>query len=199
MKLILFGILLLVAACIPPDSSTAASMDVNPPLEQLYSPFKEKGRNRFASIEKRTFSRFGAARKSPVSGHLHSGIDLGGKQGEKVYAIGPGRVVRHYWVFPNLAVAVKHRLPDGNEFYSTYVHVMDVRVKEGEMVDENSEIGRLFNKTEMGLSHFKQPHLHLEIRKSMGDDGNNSFRSMTRKSLEEYCLDPLPFLKRYMR
>lgn len=170
-----------------------------PPADRIYSPFIEQNRRSIASITNRVFSRFGVPRNTPIAGHLHSGIDLRGVYGEKVYAIAPGRVERYYWVFPNIAVAVKHTMPDGAVIYSAYIHLADVKVREGDLVDETSELGRIFNKKETRRSGFRTPHLHLEIRSDFSDQGNASFSSMTRTDLEKHLLDPLPFLSKKMR
>jgi len=167
-------------------------------IHKIYVPYGGTARGTFSTLEKRTFSRYGAPRSTPRKGHRHSGIDLAGSLGEKVYAIGPGRVVRHYWIFPNLALALEHRLPDGTVFYSAYVHLVDTQVQVGDLVDERTELGRLFNKKEMGRSRFRTPHLHLEIRKNFDDDGRASFTTMTAEKLANYFHDPLVFLRPFM-
>jgi murein DD-endopeptidase MepM/ murein hydrolase activator NlpD len=165
----------------------------------LYSPFADNDRAYFKSIEKRVFSRFGASRKTPRKGHLHSGIDLSGKLSEEVFPIAPGIVERHYWIFPNLAVAVKHILPDGSSLYSVYVHLADVQVREGDQVDEHTRLGRIFNKMEIEISGFRTPHLHLEIRKDFSDNGKSSFSSMSQVALEQHLIDPIHFLNKFMK
>lgn len=176
-----------------------AQEEMVPVANRIYSPFIERNRQSIDSITNRVFSRFGVSRKTPIKGHLHSGIDLHGVYGEKVYAIGSGRVERYYWVFPNIAVAIKHTLPDGTSIYSAYIHLADVKVREGDPVDEHTELGRIFNKKEMKRSGFRTPHLHLEIRRDFLDQGNASFSSMTRIDLEKHLLDPLIFLSKTMR
>jgi len=166
---------------------------------RIYSPFIEQNRQSIDSITSRIFSRFGVLRKTPITGHLHSGIDLRGIYGEKVYAIAPGRVERCYWLFPNIAVAIKHNMPDGTSIYSAYIHLADVKVREGDLVDEKTELGRIFNKKEMKRSGFRTPHLHLEIRRNFLDQGKASFSSMTRTDLEKHLLDPLIFLSKNMK
>ncbi len=171
-----------------------------PVMREVSSPFVEPERKHFKTVSARIFSRFGAYRSTYRKGHLHSGVDLKGAYGEKVHAIGPGQVFRNYWIFPNRAVAVLHHLPDGGAIYSAYVHIQDIKVKEGQQVDENTELGRLFNREEMRQARYRSPpHLHLEIRRSMTDNGRRSFSAMTMSSLMEYCLDPEPFLRSLMQ
>lgn len=165
----------------------------------LHSPFKEIDRSRFLFLERRVFSRFGVRRITPIKGHLHAGIDLKGRFSEKVYAVAPGRVVRTYWTFPNLAVAISHKLDNGSLLYSAYVHLADVQVKEGDQVDETTVVGRIFDRKEMGLSGFSVPHLHFEIRRDLTEECRTSFMSMTRPALEQHLIDPLVFFRQHMR
>jgi murein DD-endopeptidase MepM/ murein hydrolase activator NlpD len=190
----------LVVGGLTPHTAAGEREDIEslPVINRFYSPFMEQGRNSFPAVARRTFSRFGSYRASSVKGHLHSGIDLQGKMAEQVYAVAPGRVAAVYWSFPNRAVAVLHRMPDGTPIYSAYVHIEDITVKPGDVVNENTPLGRIFNREEMKRSRLPTPHLHLEIRKSMKDEGERSYSAMTRKALEEYCLDPFAFLKRRM-
>lgn len=169
-------------------------------LTQIYSPFKEPGRERYVNLQKRIFSRFGVYRITPQKGHRHAGIDLQGSFGEKVFAIGPGVVVRDYWIFPNRAIAVQHVLGDGSSIYSAYVHIEDIKVRVGQQVDETTELGRIFTQAEMRRARYRSPpHLHLEIRNSMFDDGRSSFSSMTMPALNEYCRNPETFMRSLMR
>lgn len=170
-----------------------------PAISRFYSPFIEQDRSSFTAISRRTFSRFGVPRVSSVKGHRHSGIDLQGKMSQQVYAVAPGRVVTVYWPFPNRAVAIVHRMPDDTPIYSAYVHIEDIKVKPGDVVNENNSLGRIFNQKEMKRSRFGTPHVHLEIRKNMKDEGQRSYTAMTISALEEYCIDPFTFLQRQMR
>ena len=194
-------ICLVVAGLFPAAAAFDQEDDVSclPAISRFYSPYIERDRGSFTTIARRTFSRFGVPRTSSVKGHLHSGIDLRGKMSEHIYAIAPGRVVAVYWPFPNRAVAVVHRMPDGTPIYSAYVHIEDVTVKSGDVVNENTPLGRIFNLKELKRSHFGTPHVHLEIRKSMKDEGRRSYTAMTMPALEEYCLDPYAFLQHRMR
>ncbi|MGA3208598.1 MAG: M23 family metallopeptidase [Syntrophales bacterium] len=161
----------------------------------FFSPFNDSHRNRFSTITKRTKGKYGDYRNSYIKGHRHSGIDLVGKPAESVYAIGKGEVVRIYWNFPNQTVLLRHRLADDKIIYSAYTHLRDIRVKEGDQVDEKTILGRIFNKKEMEKASFSSCHLHLEIRKSIADDGKASYSAMSTQQLDEYLTDPLVFFK----
>ena len=161
---------------------------------RLFSPFDSDDRRSMRSIRIRAHDGYGAYRR----GHLHSGLDLVGKPKERVYAIGAGRVVGFVGEFPNRGVFVRHRLKDGGVFYSAYFHVTDSRVKPGDIVDETTCVGRLFDAEEQRRSRFPVRHTHLEIRKRVDDDGEKSHTSKTMEELDRYFHDPMRFLKHYL-
>ena len=161
---------------------------------RLFSPFDSDDRRSMRSIRIRAHDGYGAYRR----GHLHSGLDLVGKPKERVYAIGAGRVVGFVGEFPNRGVFVRHRLKDGGVFYSAYFHVTDSRVKPGDIVDETTCVGRLFDAEEQRRSRFPVRHTHLEIRKRVDDDGEKSHTSRTMEELGRYFHDPMRFLKHYL-
>lgn len=199
-RLMIVLVCLVIAGLSPDAAAFDQKEDISglPVISRFSSPFIERDRSSFTSIARRTFSRFGVPRTSSVKGHLHSGIDLRGKMSQQVYAIAPGRVVAVYWPFPNRAVAVVHRMPDGTPVYSAYVHIEDIMVRPGDVVNDNTSLGRIFNGKELKRSRFGTPHVHLEIRKSMEDKGRRSYTAMTMSALEEYCLDPYAFLQQRM-
>jgi len=164
--------------------------------QDFYSPFKNSNRKSFASIEQRLVGTYGEFRKSYKPGHLHAGIDLEGSFSETVYAIGRGQVLSIFRDFPHQTVIVKHQLPDANPLFSVYTHVEEVKVEVGDWVDEGSPLARLFNKDELERANFGTPnHLHLEIRKSIADEGRASYASMTMDKLNTFCMDPVAFFR----
>ncbi len=164
---------------------------------EFFSPFLETDRKSLRVIRRRLSGRYGDYRRSYMPGHLHAGIDLKGDFEETVYPIGRGFVHLVFRDFPHKSVVVKHTLPDGNVFYSMYVHIEDIRVEEGDAVTEKTPLARLFNREELERAEFGTAnHLHLEIRKSLEDRGWASASSMTMKELNRYCLDPLDFFEK---
>jgi len=90
-------------------------------------------------------------------------------------------------------VVVEHIRPDGSTIYSSYKHLEEVTVVEGDLVDRHTRIGRLFNEAEYAASPFKDNHLHFEMRHSMQDRGEASWTSMTIDQLKQYAFDPWDF------
>jgi len=149
------------------------------------------------SLEKRVIGRYSDRRCSFVRGHKHAGIDIQGRYGEPIYPIGKGRVINIFRDFPNQTIYIKHVGPKHTVFYSVYIHVADVRVEIGDAVSENTVIARMFNQKELALSDFgTSPHLHLEIRHSVKDNGQATFSCMTLEELSQYCIDPMVFFQK---
>jgi len=163
---------------------------------EFYSPFSESDRQSFLLIKKRVVGVYSEYRRSYKPGHHHAGLDLWGAFNETVYAIGYGWIVRVFRGFPHRSVIVEHHLPDGSILYSAYVHIEDIKVEVGDWVDEQTALARVFNKEELARANFNTPnHLHLEIRKSLADEGSASYASMSIRALNRFCLDPLQFFK----
>ena len=196
-KILLFCLFLTINCELPCMTAHAESSD--PICNAFFTPFHEKERELYRTFLKRCVASYGDYRSSEVVGHRHAGVDLKGKMAELVYAVGIGRVAYRYWIFPNETVAISHRLPDGETVYSIYTHIRDIQVKPGDPVHEGTVIGRLFNREEMRKAQFAHPHLHFEIRKKMDDFGKASFTSMSKKDLDEYCIDPKIFFKGHLK
>lgn len=167
--------------------------------KEFYSPFNDPDRKSFESIKRRLIGSYGEYRKSYKPGHLHAGIDLKGSFNEIIYAIGCGQIHLIFRDFPHQTVIVKHHLKAGGLLFSVYTHIEQVKVSIGEWVDERTPLARLFNEDELNQANFGTPnHLHLEIRKSVADEGRASYTSMTRQNLNKFCKDPIEFFKTYL-
>ena len=101
-------------------------------------------------------SVFGEIRKTGTNEIRHLGVDFGGRLGAAVAAINNGRVASAYFdpVYGN-SVIVDH----GAGIFSLYLHLNDIRVKEGEVVKKGKVVGGL-GKTGYSTS----PHLHLSLK-----------------------------------
>jgi murein DD-endopeptidase MepM/ murein hydrolase activator NlpD len=165
----------------------------------FYTPYMETDRNKYSTLMRRLISRYGDYRSSPRRGHRHAGIDLRGDFNELVYPVGVGQVVDIFRSFPHKTIVIKHYL-DGNHFrYSVYTHVEDIRVKVGDWVNENTALARLFDEDELIASDFGTlNHVHLEIRKSINDNGRASWTSMNMPDLNKFCVDPLEFFAAFL-
>lgn len=102
----------------------------------------------------------------PISGKVvrnfaqsdSKGIDISGKNGQKVRAAESGKAVycgSGLAGYGNLVI-IKHN----QDYLSAYAHNRRLSVKEGQMVDKGQPIG------ELGLAGFKKTILHFEIRKN---------------------------------
>ncbi len=166
-----------------------------PNAYSFYSPFREQGNLSFEHYLPRVIAKFGDHRSSHIYGHKHTGIDIKGRYGEAVYAIGDGKVIHIFRDFPHTTIYIRHSIGTGLFIYSVYMHLEEIAVDIGDHVSKETKIGRLFNKRECINSNFNTPpHLHFEIRKDISDRGAATFTSMTTKELYKYCLDPLALL-----
>jgi murein DD-endopeptidase MepM/ murein hydrolase activator NlpD len=192
-------LLLMILIVFAISFSNVMAEDTNKKLcTKFFAPFNEPERHKYLSIVNRCFSEYGEYRSSTIKGHKHAGIDLRGKLSENVYPIGIGKVYDILWGFPNLAIAIIHPLSNGEYVYSLYIHIENIQVKVGDWVDENTVIAKLFNPEEFKKSQFQTVHLHLEIRKSMEDEGRASYTSMTMNDLNRYCMNPKEFLRKQL-
>ena len=151
----------------------------------------------YKSLRHRIIGRYGDYRKSAISGHRHSGIDIQGTFGETVYSIGKGRVTHIFRHFPHKTIYIQHDNGAGASFYSVYIHIEDIRVNVGDWVTENTALARIFNCEELRAAQFcTPPHLHFEIRHNISDRGDATFNCMSISDLDRYCMDPLQFFRR---
>lgn len=164
----------------------------------LTAPLPDDRPASFAALERRVFSRFGDGRTSFVRGHLHSGLDLAGQEGDVVKPVCRGTVIDVHLAFPHTTIVVQHVDVDGARWFSTYKHVADVSVVPGQEVDRSTRLARLFRADEQRRAGWARTHLHFEIRRHFDDGGSASWTSMDRASLERTFLDPLQVLRARM-
>lgn len=108
---------------------------------------------------------------------FHRGVDIQAAEGTPVHAIAEGtvRIAGKHTAYKDPLVQVAHKKPDGSgNYYSNYMHLSQVDVKEGDQVEAGQVVGR------SGLSENQFPHLHFEIR-----DGG---------AFQMYCIHPLAVL-----
>jgi murein DD-endopeptidase MepM/ murein hydrolase activator NlpD len=87
---------------------------------------------------------------------IHAGVDLAAATGTEVWATAPGRVVLTAdRAVTGLTVVLEH-LPG---LYSLYMHLSEISVREGEVLERGAKLGRSGS---TGLS--TGPHLHWELR-----------------------------------
>jgi|LSQX01.3.fsa_nt_gb murein DD-endopeptidase MepM/ murein hydrolase activator NlpD len=98
-------------------------------------------------------SRFGSR-----GGRMHTGIDIGGKTGDPIYAADGGKVIYTGWDGGyGYIVKISH----DNEYESWYAHCSKILVSQGQRVGKGETIARVGN-----TGRSTGPHLHFEIRKN---------------------------------
>ncbi len=163
---------------------------------KYYTPFQDTNRESYDAIKSRIIGKYGDFRSSHLAGHKHAGVDLKGDFSELVYPIGTGQVCEIYRWFPHSTIIIKHYTENGDSLYSQYVHVEDIQIEEGDWVNHETPIARLFTEEELTQSDFGTlNHLHFEIRRTITDQSRASWSSMTLEELNKYCFDPVTFLK----
>lgn len=164
-------------------------------------PFETVNRSDINTI--RVVSVFGAKRFSYVRGHFHTGMDLvpRKKNGEYTYVYGmaPGIVCSIHLADPHQTVVVKHKLSSGEILFTSYKHLQDIYVQNGQQITPETKIGRLYTRQEALKLGGNYDHLHLEIRKKFDDYGVASWATLTKDDLNLRFMDPLKFLKRKIK
>lgn len=166
------------------------------PVDHWFLPFDIPNKSDFKFI--RLISDYGDYRSGHVKGHRHSGIDIvpvENKDTVRVFASGFGTVCLIRPVAPNKTVIIKHKLNDSTLVYSSYIHLKEIYVENGQEVNQNTEIGVLYTREEALRYNGNYDHLHFEIKKRIDDYCCASWLCMTQGELDEYFFNPLKFLK----
>ncbi len=165
-------------------------------IKTILLPINVTNRNNYEELVKRSLDGFGAYR---TAGHKHAGLDIEGRFGEPIYSIGIGIAKVIYGEYPYKTVLIEHQLENGEIVFSGYTHIEDIAVKENDVVDENTNIGRMFNKEEFIRSEFYKNHVHFEIRKTMDRYKGISIKCYTMAELSKNFYDPLVFYKKHLK
>ncbi|MDR3334503.1 MAG: M23 family metallopeptidase [Treponema sp.] len=121
-------------------------------------------------------SFFFGQNENPFTGqyYIHKGIDLSTyRQGDPIVATADGQVVTidfDYSGFGNYVI-IKHK----HGFYTRYAHMLTIRVKSGQRVQQGEVIGYIGN---TGLS--TGPHLHYEVH--IGSDVVDPYKYLNIRS-----------------
>jgi murein DD-endopeptidase MepM/ murein hydrolase activator NlpD len=174
-------------------------LDVSPlkAVDEWHLPFSVANRKDLKQIK--IISIFGDHRDSYLSGHIHTAIDVNPVNLKDkliaVLALANGVVCSVHLVENQRTVVVKHRLNDGKIMFTSYKHLKEVYVKQGQQVNHNTKLARLFTTAESQKYGGDYHHLHLEIRKSFDDYGCASWLTMNNQQLNQRFYNPLSFLK----
>lgn len=99
---------------------------------------------------------YGYLRKTGYYNIAHKGVDFSAREGTRVYSIGDGvvRLIRDFRVYGK-TVVIDH----GLGLSSVYLHLSDIRVREGQKVGRGERIA-LSGST----GYAERPHLHLSLK-----------------------------------
>ena len=169
--------------------------------EKWFLPFE--GGDRKNSKNLKIISIFGDHRDSYLKGHIHTAIDVNpAKPKDKlinVYTMANGVVCSIHLGENQKTVVVKHTLKNGTTMFTTYKHLKEVYVNNGQQVNENTKLARLFTKEESKKYGGDYHHLHLEIRKKFDDYGCASWLTMNKTQLNERYYNPQVFIATYVK
>jgi murein DD-endopeptidase MepM/ murein hydrolase activator NlpD len=160
-------------------------------------PFAVANRKDIQQIK--IISVFGDHRDSFYKGHIHTAIDINPTKSKtelvSVYPMAKGVVCSVHLGENQQTIVVKHKLADGKIMFTSYKHLKEVYVRQGQQINENTKLARLFTKQESKKYGGDYHHLHLEVRKSFDDYGCASWLTMNQKQLDQRFYNPLIFLK----
>jgi murein DD-endopeptidase MepM/ murein hydrolase activator NlpD len=162
-----------------------------------FLPFDVANRRDLKQIK--IISIFGDHRDSFLKGHIHTAIDINPvKPKDKwipVYAMATGIVCSVHLAENQKTIVVRHKLADGGTMFTSYKHLKEVYVRQGQQVDQKTKLARLFTVQESKKYGGDYHHLHLEIRKAFDDYGCASWLTMNKQQLNLRFYNPLTFLK----
>ena len=166
-------------------------------VDEWHLPFSVDNRKDLKQIK--IISIFGDHRDSYLSGHIHTAIDVNPLRPKDkfvpVFALANGVVCSVHLAENQRTVVVKHKLRDGDVVFTSYKHLKEVYVTQGQQVNHNTKLARLFTAAESKKYGGDYHHLHLEIRKSFDDYGCASWLTMNTQQLNKRFYNPLSFLK----
>ncbi len=168
----------------------------------FFTPFEEADRQAFQTFQQRVVKPYSESYSATLTSMRYTGVGLQGEFGETVYAIGAGEVVRITGEAPHTEVVVAHALSRRTRIFSVYARINDVRVRVGDMVTEETPIGRMLNREEYAASGFSEQRLHLEVRQTL-----NAYRSRSPhylkyenpEILESNFINPVIFYRKHLQ
>ncbi|RZK20879.1 MAG: M23 family metallopeptidase [Pedobacter sp.] len=166
-----------------------------------FLPFDVSDRKILTNIK--IISIFGDHRDSYYKGHIHTAIDINPAKPKAklvgVYAMASGVICSVHLGENQKTVVVRHTLQGGKTMFTSYKHLKEVYVSNGQQVNENTKLARLFTKEESRKYGGDYHHLHLEIRKKFDDYGCASWLTFNNNQLNERFYNPQTFLKQNIK
>ncbi len=149
--------------------------------------------------------------RTPNTGS-HDGVDIRAPIGTPIFAIGHGKVVRTKDDPNNKYITIEHKnvkyRGKVGKYYSSYLHLSQVLVQPGDVVDKGTLIGRV------GLTGFTTtPHLHIQVDNEeapfypywpftlteAAEAGYSFFEGvdagLNQDLIEKYSVDPIDFIR----
>jgi hypothetical protein len=149
--------------------------------------------------------------RTPNTGS-HDGVDIRAPIGTPVFAIGHGKVVRTKDDPNNKYITIEHKNVKYQgkvwKYYSSYLHLSQVLVQPGDVVDKGTLIGRV------GLTGFTTtPHLHIQVDNEeapfypywpftlteAAEAGYSFFEGvdagLNQDLIQKYSVDPIDFIR----
>lgn len=163
-------------------------------------PFNTADRFDIGSIK--MISPFGVTRFSYLRGHIHTGVDIVPRKKSTyvyVYPLAPGVVCSIHLGHPHKTIVVKHRTPKGEIIFTSYKHLQEIYVRNGQQVRADTRLGRLYTRSEALAQGGNYDHLHLEVRRQFDDYGVASWATMNRGALDARFYNPWLFLKKRVK
>lgn len=145
---------------------------------------------------------YGDYRSSRMAGHRHSGVDIvpaDKKVPLEVYPAAKGVVCFVTQEEPVKTIIIRHKLKDGSTLYTSYIHLKNILIENGQNVDEDTKIGVLYTKKEALRHGGNFDHLHFEVKRRIDDYSCASWLCMSRAELDEYFISPADFLKTHLK
>lgn len=140
-------ILIIPGGVKPTEVVVRAPQPVSSILKDIFSPVQDTGTKLLWPLLSRRMTQYFTLR--------HSGVDVGDKKGQPIFAAESGRVERSGWTGGyGLNVVINH----GNGLKTLYAHSSELLVKVGEVVSRGQIIARIGS-----TGRSTGPHLHFEV------------------------------------
>ena len=138
--------------------------------QEYYLPINTYDRTELSLVQLTEIGSFGEKRKMRpgIPAHLHTGIDIKrpaqNYNNESIFSIGEGIVISVRDDGPYAQIIIEH-MNSNLLFWAIYEHIAGIKVGVGDLIDENTQIARFMNKSELNKHGWQFDHFHFEILK----------------------------------
>ncbi len=180
--------------------------------QEFYLPINIYDRTELSLVQLTEIGRFGENRKMRpgIPAHFHTGIDIKRPTqnyiNEPILSIGEGTVISVRDDGPFAQIIIEH-INNNLMFWVVYEHIAGIEVGVGDLVNENTQIARFMNKSELNKYGWQFDHFHFEILKippkkvkPSNTQPQHMFKTYnlvcyTFEDLQNFYYDPLEFLE----